>query len=115
MARSIRASIEPSPSMHQNSHTRMLTEAGIGLLQPSRRPRKVSDGGGLYLLVVPTGGRYWRYNYRFIGKQKTLALGIHPDVPLEKARARHLEARRLLATGIDPSLRRLELRRRSSH
>jgi Arm DNA-binding domain len=100
--------------MHQNSLERTLTEADVDLLQPLRRSRKVSDGGGLYLLVVPTGGRYWRYNYRFDGKHKTVALGIYPDVPLEKARARHLEARRLLATGIDPSLRRLELRRRSS-
>lgn len=100
--------------MHQNSQTHVLTEAGIDLLQPLRRPRKVSDGGGLYLLVVPTGGRYWRYNYRFNGKQKTVALGIYPDVPLEKARARHLEARRLLATGVDPSSQRLQLRRRPS-
>ena len=113
MARSLRASFA-SPPMHQNSLTRTLTDADIGLLQPLRRPRKGSDGGGLYLMVVPTGGRYWRYNYRFNGKQKTVALGIDPDVPLEKARARHLEARRLVATGVDPSLQRLELRRRSS-
>jgi hypothetical protein len=65
----------------------------------------------LYLLVVPTGGRYWRYNYRFNGKQKTLALGIYPDVPLEAARIRHRAARQLLATGTDPALRRKDLRK----
>jgi hypothetical protein len=54
------------------------------------------------LLVAPNGGRYWRYNYRFNGKQKTLSLGVYPDVPLATARARHEEARRLLAHGIDP-------------
>ena len=62
-------------------------------------------------MVVPTGGRYWRYNYRCEGKQKTLALGIYPDVPLTLARARHQAARRLLAMGVDPSSQRKELRR----
>jgi hypothetical protein len=79
-------------------------------MHPVRQARKFSEGGGLYLLVAPTGGRYWRYNYRFNGKQKTLALGVYPDVPLEKARARHQAARRLLAAGTDPSLRRQALR-----
>ena len=64
-------------------------------------------------MVVPTDGRYWRYNYRFDSKQKTLALGIYPDLPLELARARHQAARRLLATGVDPSSQREELRRSS--
>ncbi|MGB8692085.1 MAG: Arm DNA-binding domain-containing protein [Steroidobacteraceae bacterium] len=88
-----------------------LTELSIGLIKPLRRTIKVTDGDGLYLMVVPTGGRYWRYNYRFEGKQKTLALGTYPDVPLEWARARHKAARRLLAAGVDPSTHRRELRR----
>ena len=75
-----------------------------------RKPRKLSDGGGLYLHVRPTGSKYWRLAYRFNGKQKTLALGIYPDVPLETARMRHRAARHLLAAGTDPSLRREELR-----
>ena len=90
----------------------MLTELGIRCVKPLRRPRKISDGGGLYLLVAPNGGQYWRYNYRFNGKQKTLALGIYPDVPLNKARARHQAARFLLASGVDPSLQRRALWRR---
>lgn len=78
--------------------------------QPLRYARKFSDGGGLYLMVVPSGGRYWRYNYRFNGRQKTLALGVYPHVSLETARMRHRAARHLLAAGTDPSLMRRELR-----
>ncbi len=52
---------------------------------------------------MPNGGRYCRYKYRFDGKPKTLALGVHPDVSRDKARARHQVARTLLADGIDPS------------
>ena len=66
-------------------------------------PRKVSDGGGLYLLVTPKGGRWWRYAYRFARKYKTLSLGIYPYVPLERARSRHEFARHLLSHGFDPS------------
>jgi len=58
---------------------------------------------------MPSGSRYWRFNYRFNGKQKTLALGLHPDVSLEKARARHQVARTWLADGIDPSVRKRAL------
>jgi hypothetical protein len=81
----------------------MLTDVQIRRLKPLRSPRKLFDGRGLYLLVAPSGGRYWRYNYRIDGKFKTLALGIYPDVPLAKARVRHRLARQLLADGIDPS------------
>jgi hypothetical protein len=55
-------------------------------------------------------GRYWRYNYRFKGKQKTLALGPYPAVPIATARVRHRAARNLLSAGTDPSLWRRELR-----
>lgn len=84
----------------------MLTDSAIRSAKRAERPRKLSDGGGLYLLVAPNGGRYWRYNYRYAGKQKTLALGVYPDVGLAKARERHWEARRLLADGIDPGAER---------
>ena len=63
-------------------------------------------------MLGPTDGRYWRYNYRFDGKQKTVALGVYPYVSLHKARARHEEAPRLLAAGTDPSLKKRELRGR---
>jgi integrase len=81
----------------------MLTDTQVRGLKPSDRAQKLSDGGGLYLHMAPNGGKYWRYNYRFDGKQKTLALGIYPDVSIAKARDRHREARQKLAAGIDPS------------
>jgi Arm DNA-binding domain len=81
----------------------MLTESRAGSIKPLRIARKVFDGAGLYLLVTPKGGRCWRYAYRFAGKHKTLALGISPDVPLDRARSRHEFARNLLAHGIDPA------------
>ena len=54
----------------------MLADSAIRSAKRAERPRKLSDGGGLYLLVASNGGRYWRYNYRYAGKQKTLALGV---------------------------------------
>lgn len=84
----------------------MLTDSLIRSVKRTSQPRKLSDGGGLHLLVAPNGGRYWRYSYRFNGKQKTLALGVYPDVGLAKARARHQEARQSLVDGIDPSLKK---------
>lgn len=63
---------------------------------------KHSDGGGLYLLVT-AAGKYWRLNYRFLGKQKTLALGVYPAVSLAAARKGRDRARELLASGVDPS------------
>ena len=63
---------------------------------------KHTDGGGMYLLVN-AGGKYWRMDYRFVEKRKTLALGVYPEVSLAKARQRREKARELLADGIDPS------------
>ena len=71
-------------------------------LKPEAKPYKMTDGGGMYLFVHSNGGKYWRMDYRFAGKQKTLALGVYPDVSLADARARREEARKLLANGTDP-------------
>lgn len=98
------------PSMHQNSKTRRDPVPQIRSDAPRRYPRKVFSGGGLYLYHTPGGGKYWRYKYRYGGKEKTLSLGAYPDVPSESARARHRLARQLLAAGVDPSLRREQLR-----
>ena len=87
-----------------------LTETWVPEIKSLRYARKISDGCGLCLLVAPNGGRYWRYNYRFQRKSKTLSLGVYPDVSLEKARARRQEASCLLADGVDPSTRRQPLR-----
>lgn len=84
----------------------MLTDTAIKNTKPGTTPTKKSDGGGLFLLFNPNGSRLWRLAYRFGGKQKQLALGQYPDVPLKLARERRDEARRLLAEGIDPSVHR---------
>ena len=57
----------------------------------------------MYLEIFPRGGKWWRWEYRFGGKEKRLSLGVYPDVSLKAARARHETARISLAQGIDPS------------
>jgi len=81
-----------------------LTDTFIRQVKHSGAPAgdKHTDGHGLFLLVKEAG-KYWRMNYRFASKQKTLALGVYPEVSLAKARKRREEARELLADGIDPS------------
>jgi integrase len=79
------------------------------------KPGKYTDGRGLFLQVAPTGGKYWRYAYRFGGKQKTLALGIYPDICLAKARERHQEARTQLAQDIDPSAHKQSVKARKAN
>ena len=71
----------------------------VKLLKPAGD--KYSDGQGMYLLVN-SAGKYWRFDYRFFGKRKTLAVGVYPAVSLAMARTRRLEARELLADGVDP-------------
>lgn len=78
------------------------TETAIRQAKPALRALKLFDGRGLFLLLQPTGSRYWRFNYRINGKEKLLALGVYPDVPLKLARERREEARRLVANGTAP-------------
>jgi len=84
----------------------MLTDSKIRSTKPGDRPLKLFDGGGLYLLVNPTGSRWWRLKYRFGGKERGLSLGVYPTVTLKDARERRDEARRLIAKGLDPSSER---------
>jgi integrase len=79
-----------------------LTDTGIKTAKPTQKPYKLFDGRGLYVLINPDGSRWWRFKYRYGGKEKLLALGTYPDTGLKKARDRLGEARRLLADGIDP-------------
>ena len=79
-----------------------LTEMAVRKAQPREQPRKLTDGRGLYLHIAPTGGKLWRFAYRFQGKQKLMALGTYSDVSLAQARERHAQARKLLAEGTDP-------------
>ena len=71
----------------------MLTDTAIRKAKPAASPLKLTDGGGMYLLLKPDGGKYWRMNYRHEGKQKTLALGVYPTVTLADARERREAAR----------------------
>lgn len=89
-----------------------LTDIACKNAQPHAKPRKITDGGGLYLEVMPNGSKYWRLKYRFGGKEKRLALGVYPDVSLAEARERRAEAKKLLSAGNDPSYIRQEAKRR---
>lgn len=107
----------PRPLMHQISSTRRSQpriRGRIARCAVVRYARKLSFGNNLYLLVTPKGGRYWRYRYRFQGREKMLSLGCYPEVPMASARARHRAARQLLALGVDPAGRRKELRQVSA-
>jgi integrase len=86
--------------------TNMLTDARVRNAKPNVRPIKLSDAGGLHLLIQPHGSKLWRMAYRFDGKQKALALGVYPIVTLQEAREQRDAAKRLLAKGTDPSARR---------
>jgi integrase len=83
-----------------------LSDTAIRNAKLAASPFKLFDSGGLYLLVKPNGSRLWRFKYRAGGKEKLLALGIYPDVPLKLARERRDDARQLAASGIDPSEQR---------
>lgn len=79
-----------------------LSDKTIRQTKPKSKPFKLADGGGLFLLVQPSGSRWWRFKYRFGGKEKLLALGSYPDTALLEVRKRHFEAREALARGVDP-------------
>ena len=83
-----------------------LTATEVKQAKSKDKPYKLADGGGLYLLVNPKGAKYWRYKYRYAGKEKTLALGVYPEVPLKAARQKHLAGRDQLSQGIDPGEQR---------
>ncbi|CAG0946950.1 Prophage integrase IntS [Anaerolineae bacterium] len=79
-----------------------LSDTAIRKAKPEEKPYKMADGGGMYLEVMPNGSKYWRLKYRFNSKEKRLALGVYPDVPLTLARERRDAARKQLAQDIDP-------------
>ncbi|MGV2934744.1 tyrosine-type recombinase/integrase [Providencia sp. AGC89] len=90
-----------------------LTVKQIDSSKPKEKDYKLSDGGGLYLLVKTNGGKYWRLKYRIDGKEKLLAIGIYPTVTLADARRKRDDAKRLLADGIDPNQQRKEQKQAS--
>lgn len=83
-----------------------LTDTEIRKAKSKTAAYRMSDGGGLYLLVTPAGGKLWRWKYRFDGREKLMTFGSYPDVPLSLARERHGKARKLLAVGTDPMVKR---------
>jgi integrase len=84
----------------------VLSDIAIRAAKPRQKPYKLSDSGGLHLLVHPGGGKLWRLKYRFNGKEKLLSLGPYPSLPLALARERREEAKKQLALGIDPSVQK---------
>lgn len=79
-----------------------LTDTAVRSAKPRSKATKLFDGGGLYLEVSPAGGKWWRWKYRFAGKEKRLSFGVYPDVSLKAARQKRDTARQQLAAGIDP-------------
>jgi len=87
---------------NEDKHMQKLAAITIKQAKSKDKPYSLVDGGGLYILIKPQG-KYWRYNYRFEGKQKTLALGVYPAVSLSDARRTHYIAREQVTSGIDPT------------
>ena len=80
-----------------------LTDIKIKQAKPKGKPYKLADERGLYIEVAPSGGKWWRFKYRYEGKEKRISLGTYPDILLAVARVRRDEARKLVAQGVDPS------------
>ena len=93
----------------------MLTHTAVKNAKPKEKPYKLTDGDGLYVLVKPNGGKYWRFKYLYAGKEKLLALGMFPEISLDEARDMRLAARKLIATGADPGSKRKEEKRRKAY
>ncbi len=79
-----------------------LTDIKVRSLKARDRQYKVTDGRGLFLVITPTGSKYWRFRYRFADREKSLAIGVYPDISLAEARDKAHEARKLLANDKDP-------------
>ena len=88
-----------------------LSDAKIRNAKPKSKPYKLADGDGMFLLVHPNGGKYWRLKYRFIGRERILAIGVYPEVDLASAREKRAEARKALAAGNDPAEMKREAKR----
>lgn len=88
-----------------------LSDTQVRNAKPKSKPYKLSDGEGLFLLIMPSGSKYWRLKYFFAAKEKLLALGVYPDVSLADARERRTQARKVLAAGGDPGEEKKEAKR----
>jgi integrase len=88
-----------------------LTDAKVRNAQPQAKSYKIYDGEGMFLLVAPSGSKYWRFKYHFAGKEKLLALGVYPEISLGDARERRAQARKTVAGGHNPSEAKKEAKR----
>lgn len=91
-----------------------LSDAKARNAKPKATPYKLSDGDGLFLLIMPNGSKYWRLRYYFAGKEKSLALGVYPETSLADARERKSQARKVIAAGKDPGEAKKESKRLST-
>ena len=79
-----------------------LTETQIKNAKPQEKTYTLSDGGGLYLLINPNGGKWWRLKFYYQKKERLISFGVYPTVSLKEARKRQAEAKELLVKGVDP-------------
>jgi len=80
-----------------------LSEFAVRKAKPKEKPYRMSDGGGLHLLVQPTGSKLWQLRYRYAGKENILSLGPYPLITIAEARQKRHDAKKLLLNGIDPN------------
>jgi hypothetical protein len=80
-----------------------LTDCAVKNAEPKEKKYKLYDSAGLFLIIAPSGGKWWRFKYRFDGREKQLSLGTHPKVSLTEARVLRDNARQLIKKGFDPS------------
>ncbi len=83
-----------------------LTDTSVRNAKPRSKPYKIYDSGGLFLLITPTGNKWWRLKFRYDGKEKLLSLGVYPAVTLKDARVRRDQERKNIAFDVDPSMHR---------
>ena len=87
-----------------------VTDTTFRNAKPRAKPYKIYAGDGLFMLISPQGGKWWRFKYRVGGKEKKISLGIYPEIGLKMARERCAQARRDMDNGIDPALNRKALK-----
>ncbi len=87
-----------------------LSQEDCDAINDSGKDQKRSDGKGLFLLVKAAGYKWWRFRYRFDGKEKLLSLGVYPEITLREARRKRLVHRRMVANGIDPAIIKKSIR-----